>query len=54
MLELVRSIGFRPIDAGPLAFARTLESMAWLNISLNMRYGWSWQDGWKLAGPLAA
>jgi hypothetical protein len=54
VLELVRSLGFRPVDAGPLGFARTLESMAWLNISLNMRNGWSWQDGWKLAGPLAA
>jgi NADPH-dependent F420 reductase len=53
VLELARSIGFRPIDAGPLAFARTLEGMAWLNISLNMTNGWSWQDGWKLVGPTA-
>lgn len=36
---------------GWLAYARTLEGMAWLNISLNMADGWSWQDGWKLVGP---
>jgi len=53
VLELVRSLGFRPIDVGPLAFARTLEGMAWLNISLNMNNGWAWQDGWKLVGPTA-
>lgn len=51
VLQLVRSIGFRPVDVGPLAYARTLEGMAWLNISLNMANGWSWQDGWKLVGP---
>lgn len=51
VLELAGSIGFRPIDAGPLAFARTLEALAWLNISLNMKNGWAWQDGWKLVGP---
>lgn len=36
---------------GWLAYARTLEGMAWLNISLNMANGWTWQDGWKLVGP---
>ena len=53
VLELVASIGFRPIDVGPLAMARTLEALAWLNISLNMQNGWAWQDGWKLVGPTA-
>jgi 8-hydroxy-5-deazaflavin:NADPH oxidoreductase len=51
VLELVRSIGLRPIDAGPLPMARALEALAWLNISLNMNNGWSWQTGWKLVGP---
>ena len=51
VLELVRSLGFRPIDAGPLAMARALEGMATLNISLNMTHGWPWQSGWKLLGP---
>jgi len=51
VLEFVRSIGFRPIDVGPLVMARTLEALAWLNISLNMSNKWSWQTGWKLVGP---
>jgi predicted dinucleotide-binding enzyme len=51
VLELVRSLGFHPIDAGSLAMARALEGMATLNISLNMTHGWPWQSGWKLLGP---
>jgi predicted dinucleotide-binding enzyme len=51
VLDLVRSLGFRPIDAGSLAMARALEGMATLNISLNMTRGWPWQSGWKLLGP---
>lgn len=50
VLELVTSIGFRPVDAGPLAAARTLEGMAWLNISRNLAGG-TWQDAWVLLGP---
>ena len=51
VLELVKSIGFRPIDAGPLVMARVLEAMAMLSISLQIRHGWPWQNGWKLVGP---
>ena len=51
VLELVKSIGFRPIDAGPLVMARALEAMALLNITLQIRHGWPWQNGWKLVGP---
>lgn len=51
VLELVGSLGFRPIDAGPLAMARALEGMALLNISLNHVNGWPWRTGWKLLGP---
>jgi 8-hydroxy-5-deazaflavin:NADPH oxidoreductase len=51
VLELVGSMGFRPIDAGPLAMARALEGMGTLNISLNAANGWPWQSGWKLLGP---
>jgi 8-hydroxy-5-deazaflavin:NADPH oxidoreductase len=51
VLELVGSIGFRPIDAGPLSMARALEAMAVLNIMLQIWNGWPWQAGWKLAGP---
>jgi NADPH-dependent F420 reductase len=50
-LELVGSIGFRPIDAGPLVMARVLEAMALLNITLQIKNGWPWQNGWKLVGP---
>jgi 8-hydroxy-5-deazaflavin:NADPH oxidoreductase len=51
--QLLGSLGFRPIDVGGLRMARSLEEMAFLNISLNARNGWSWQSGWKLAGPTA-
>jgi predicted dinucleotide-binding enzyme len=51
VLELVRSIGFRPIDAGPLVMARVFEGMGLLNVSLQIRHGWPWQNGWKLVGP---
>jgi NADPH-dependent F420 reductase len=51
VLDLVKSMGFHPIDAGELAMARYLEAIAFLNISLQMRHGWSWQSGWKLVGP---
>ena len=50
VLRIVESIGFRPVDAGSLAVARTLEGMAWLNISRNMQGG-TWQDAWVLLGP---
>jgi 8-hydroxy-5-deazaflavin:NADPH oxidoreductase len=50
VISLLDSAGFRPIDAGPLAAARTLEGMAWLNITRNMNGG-TWQDAWQLVGP---
>ena len=54
-LELVESIGLRPVDVGPLVRARQLEGLAFLNISLNIVNGGSWQSGWKLVGaPVAA
>jgi hypothetical protein len=51
VLELVESIGFRPIDAGPLVMARALESMGLLIIMLQIKHSWPWQNGWKLVGP---
>lgn len=51
--DLLRSIGFRPVDVGPLSFARYLEGMALINIALNANNGWSWTSGWKLVGPLS-
>jgi len=49
--DFAESIGFRPIDAGPLAMARALEGMALLNILLQVKYKWPWQSGWKMIGP---
>jgi predicted dinucleotide-binding enzyme len=51
---LAASLGYRVIDAGGLRMARSLEEMAFLNISLNAANGWSWQSGWKLVGPTAS
>jgi predicted dinucleotide-binding enzyme len=53
VLDVVESIGFRPVDAGSLAVARTLEGMAWLNISRALAEG-TWQDAWILVGPAVA
>jgi NADPH-dependent F420 reductase len=52
--ELATSLGYRVIDAGGLRMARSLEEMAFLNISLNATKGWVWQSGWKLVGPTDA
>lgn len=46
--ELIDSIGFTPLDVGPLSFARYLEGMAFLNISLNATNGWDWSSYWRL------
>jgi len=53
VLEVVESAGFRPVDAGSLAAARTLEGMAWLNIQRNLAGG-TWQDTWVLVSPETA
>jgi 8-hydroxy-5-deazaflavin:NADPH oxidoreductase len=50
VLDAVEAIGLRPVDAGPLAAARTLEGMAWLNISRNLAGG-SWQEAYVIVGP---
>jgi 8-hydroxy-5-deazaflavin:NADPH oxidoreductase len=50
-MQFAESIGFRPIDAGPLSMARALEGMALMNILLQIKNNWPWRSGWKLAGP---
>lgn len=50
VLDLVESIGLHPVDVGPLKRARQLESLAFLNISLNAENDGSWRSGWKLVG----
>jgi hypothetical protein len=54
VLDLARSAGFTPIDAGTLEAARLLEGLAWLNISLNLRQPFGWRTGWKLIGTPVA
>jgi predicted dinucleotide-binding enzyme len=49
--ELATSLGLEPVEAGGLRFARTLEEMAFLNITLNATNGWPWQTAWQLVGP---
>ncbi len=49
--ELVSSLGFRPVDLGGLRMARTLEELAFANISLNATRGWTWQSAFRLVGP---
>lgn len=51
---LVESLGFRPVDAGRLRMARTIEELAFLNISLNASNGWTWQSAFTLVGPQTA
>jgi predicted dinucleotide-binding enzyme len=48
VLKLVASIGLEPVDVGPLARARQLESLAFLNITLNATHDGAWRSGWKL------
>jgi NADPH-dependent F420 reductase len=48
VLSLIDSLGFRPLDVGPLSFSRHLEGMAFMNIAMNASNGWSWVSAWKL------
>jgi len=53
--ELASSLGFRPVRVGPLAAARELESIAWLNIRLQMVTGGDWRSSFVLVGaPVAS
>jgi NADPH-dependent F420 reductase len=51
VLELVGSLGFRPVDAGPLVMARVLEGMALLTITYQIRNQGTWQSAWKMVEP---
>lgn len=48
VLGLAESIGLRPVDAGPLAWARYLEGMALLNMGFNAFHGGTWTSAWRL------
>lgn len=45
------SMGFDAVDIGGLRYAKSMEEMAFLNISLNASKGLSWQSAWSLSGP---
>ena len=51
--ELAGSLGFAPVDAGGLRLARSLEEIAFLNITMNATKGWAWQSAFQLVGPTA-
>src|SRR4051812_33161313 len=46
--QLAESIGFRPVWVGPLAAARELEALAFLNIRLQLLNGGDWNTAIKL------
>ena len=50
VIDVLSSIGFRPVAVGPLAAARELEAMAWLNIRLQMITGGDWRTTFALLG----
>ena len=48
VFELARKIGFDPVDSGPLASARLLEPLGYLDIQLGCVLGLGTQIGFKL------
>ena len=50
---LLKSLGFRPVNVGPLARARELEGMAFLNIHLQMSTGGDWRSAYVMVGAPA-
>ncbi len=53
LIELLRSLGVRPIDAGSLNAARQMEALGWLNIQLQLRHGGHWRSTFVLLGAPA-
>jgi len=47
---IATSIGFRAVRVGPLAASRELESLAWLNIRLQLISNGAWQSSYVLVG----
>lgn len=52
--DLLTSMGFRAVDAGPLRNARELEALAWLNMKLQMAFSGAWNSGFVLVGAPSA
>jgi predicted dinucleotide-binding enzyme len=52
---LLRSLGFRPVYVGPLARARELEALAYMNIALQIGMSGDWRTSFSMVGaPKAA
>ncbi len=49
--ELLRSMGLRPVYAGPLVRSRELEALGFLLISLQMSAGGDWRTTMKMIDP---
>jgi predicted dinucleotide-binding enzyme len=52
--ELLSSIGARPVYVGPLARARELEALGFLNIGIQMLHGGDWRSAIVFVGVPAA
>ena len=46
--ELIKTVGFNPINAGSLQVSRTLENMQLLLMQLGLKYNYNWLAGWKI------
>jgi 8-hydroxy-5-deazaflavin:NADPH oxidoreductase len=46
--ELIKTVGFNPINAGGLQVSRTLENMQLLLMQLGLKYNYNWLAGWKI------
>ncbi len=55
LVQLIPSLGFRAVDAGPLNAARQMEALAWLNMRMQMQFGGDWRSTFVLIGaPVGA
>ena len=51
VIAIAESVGFRPIYVGPLSAARELESLAWLNIRLQLLTNGAWNTAFVALNP---
>jgi NADPH-dependent F420 reductase len=51
VVTIAESLGFRPVYVGPLSAARELESLAWLNIHLQLLTNGAWNTAFVTLSP---
>lgn len=51
VIEIVRKLGFNPVDAGSLRNCRVLDLMVHLMIELDQRLGYGFKGSWKFLPP---